>query len=184
MEAAATAYILYNILGTELRRSSRCASPRVIMEGEAIPDIAEAALMVCSNGCFLCPHVADVLFKLPGCIGAASCPSYRMTPSDFQMKISLVSWFYKRQCKGWIFVCMPRSSGWLDERTLFSFANCTPKTQEDCALRFLFQPASLERELCSLGDVQGDCHCLFATCLCAFYMGHASENNQASGRGT
>lgn len=48
----------------------------------------------------------------------------------------------------------------------------------------LFQLASLERELCSLGDVQGDCHCLFATCLCALYMGHASEKNQASGRGT
>jgi len=94
MEAAATAYILYNILGRELRRSSRCASPRVIMEGEAIPDIAEAALMVCSNGCFLCPHVADVLLQIARLHRCSLLPilsddSFRFPDEDFFSELTL-----------------------------------------------------------------------------------------------
>lgn len=94
MEAAATAYILYNILGKELRRSSRCASPRVIMEGEAIPDIAEAALMVCSNGCFLCPHVADVLLQIARLHRCSLLPilsddSFRFPDEDFFSELVL-----------------------------------------------------------------------------------------------
>ena len=94
MEAAATAYILYNILGKELRSSYRCASPRVMMEGEAIPDKAEAALMVCSNGCFLCPHVADVLLQVASLHRCSLLPilsddSFRFPDEDFFRELAL-----------------------------------------------------------------------------------------------
>lgn len=63
MEAAATAHILFNMLLKLLRLSSRCSVPRVLLEGDNVPDDAEAALMICSTGCFRSSCVAELLLE-------------------------------------------------------------------------------------------------------------------------
>eukprot|EP00438_Fugacium_kawagutii_P010679 Skav207424 [mRNA] locus=scaffold646:285466:286026:- [translate_table: standard] len=96
MESAATAYILYNILIKELQASSRCASPRVMLEGEHIPHTAEAALMVLSSGCFQSAHVADLLLlvaRLPTCslLPILSDDSFRFPDETFFAQLQLNS---------------------------------------------------------------------------------------------
>ena len=63
MEAAATAQILFHLLLRLLRRGTRCSVPRVLLEGDSVPEDAEAALMICSTGCFRSSSVAEMLLE-------------------------------------------------------------------------------------------------------------------------
>ena len=98
------------------------------MEGEAIPDKAEAALMVCSNGCFLCPHVADVLLQVASLHRCSLLPilsddSFRFPDEDFFKELALqapVQGLDVRLYAKIIRVARGKTA-------FFSCANCTPK---------------------------------------------------------